>query len=120
MQIKSPGVFQVKDGEVITIDVKSTGTPTLFGVNYSIFGGGSPLQEGQPLKLTMDKSKAQGNSTIPNAKSTPLTLLFSFSSNSGGKYDWTVTGDVPGDSFPDFTRQAGNTPKATTYTFHIV
>lgn len=117
MKVLSSGAFQVTDGEVITIDVKSTGT--LFGVNFSLFGGGSPLTEGQPLEVTMDKSKAKGNSTIPDAKSTRLTLLFSFSGNSGGRYDLTVkgTGD---ESFSDFTQQAGNTPKAITYVFHIV
>src|SRR4030095_9984022 len=73
MKTLAPEAFQVKDGEVITIDVKSTIAATLFGVNHSIFGGGFPLKEGVPLKVTMDKSKAQGNSTVPNAKSTPLT-----------------------------------------------
>lgn len=120
MQKKSPTAFQVRDKEVITINVKSTGAATLFGVNHSIFGGGAPLQEGQPLQITMDKQKAQGDSTISNAKSTQLTLLFSFTSTSGGKYDLTMTGDPGGDTFTDFTRQAGSTPKAITYTFHIV
>ncbi len=120
MQTKSPGIFQVRDGEVITIDVKSTGAQTLFGVNYSVFGGGSPVIEGQPIKVTMDKSKAQGNSSIPGAKSTPLTLVFSFSSNSGGKYDLKVSGDAGGDTYTDFTQQAGKGPKAITYIFHIV
>ena len=120
MQKKSPTAFQVRDKEVITINVKSTGTPTLFGVNFSIFGAGTPLKEGQPLQITMDKQKATGNSTIPNAKSTPLTLLFSFTSANGGKYDLTMSGDPGGDTFTDFTRQAGSTPKSITYTFHIV
>jgi hypothetical protein len=120
MQIKAPGAFQVRDGEILTIEVRSTGAQTLFGVNYSIFGGGAPIQEGQPLKLTMDKSKAQGNSTIPGAKSTPLTLLFSFSSTNGGKYDLKVSGDPGGDSYPDLAQQAGKGPKAITYTLHIV
>ncbi|HKO60474.1 MAG TPA: hypothetical protein VJV03_04885 [Pyrinomonadaceae bacterium] len=120
MQKKSPTAFQVRDKEVITINVKSTGTATLFGVNYSIFGAGTPLKEGQPLQITMDKQKAQGNSTIPNAKSTPLTLLFSFTSATGGKYELTMTGDAGGDSITDSTRQAGSSPKAILYTFHIV
>ena len=118
MEVISTGAFKVRDGELITLNVTSSGT--LFGVNFSLFGGGAPLTEGQPLQVRMDKSKATGNSVVPNATSTPLTLLFSFSGNSGGRYDWTVTGDPGGASFPDFVRQAGATPKATTYTFHIV
>jgi hypothetical protein len=116
----TPGVFQVNDGEIVTIDVRSTGAPTLFGVNFSIFGGGTPLNEGQPLQIRMDKSRATGGSNIPNAKSTPLVLLFSFSSNNGGRYDWTVTGSNGGAPFQDFVRQAGSTAEAATYTFHIV
>lgn len=121
MKKLAAGAFQVKDGEVITVEVKSTGTTTLFGVNFSIFGGGSPLTEGEPLEVTMDKSKAQGNSTVPNAKSTPMTLLFSFTSSNGGKYGLTMTGsEAGGDTYNDFANQAGNSPKAITYTFHIV
>ena len=120
MQSIAPGVFQVTNGETITIDAKSTGSQTLFGVTYSIFGGGSPVKEGQPIKITMDKTKAQGGSTVPNAKSTNLTLVFSFTSNSGGRYEWTMTGSGGGDPFDDFTDQAGKTPNTIFYTFHIV
>jgi len=120
MDTLSPGIFRVSDGEVVTIDARSTGAPTLFGVNFSIFGGGTPLNEGQPLQLRMDKSRATGNSNIPNARSTPLTLLFSFSSNGNGRYDWTLTGSNGGPPFRDFIRQTGSTAEATTYTFHIV
>lgn len=120
MDIITPGIFRVSDGERITIDVSSTGAPTLFGVNFSLFGGGMPVNEGQPLQLTMDKSRATGNSNVPNARSTPLTLLFSFSSNNDGRYDLTMTGSNGGDLFRDFIRQAGSTAEATTYTFHIV
>ena len=118
--MEEPGFFKVADGEEITIDVSSTGAPTLFGVNFSIFGKGAPLKEGTPLTVTMDKSKAKGSSTVPNAKSTTLTLLFSFTSKKDGKYEWTVTGSEGGDPFPDFVRQAGSGPKAVTYTFHII
>ena len=120
MNTLSPGIFQVSDGEVITIDVRSTGAPTLFGVNFSMFGAGMPLNEGQPLQLTMDKSRATGASNVPNAKSTPLTLLYSFSSNDGGRYDLTMTGSNGGAPFKDFIGQAGSTAEASTYTFHIV
>jgi hypothetical protein len=121
MQTKSAGVFQVNDGETITITIKvSDNSSTLFGVNYSIFGGGSPLKAGQPLQIKMDKSKAQGGSFIANAKSTNMTLLFSFSSDSGGKYDWTVSGDAGGNPYEDDIEQTGKTPEARFYTFHIV
>jgi hypothetical protein len=68
----------------------------------------------------MDKSKANGESNFPNAKSTNMTLLFSFTTNQGGRYDWTMTGSGGGDTFTAFTAQAGKLPKAVTYTFHIV
>ncbi|MCA1579291.1 MAG: hypothetical protein LC794_18235 [Acidobacteria bacterium] len=119
MHTIQPGFFRVTDGEVITFDIRSTGAPTLFGVNFSIFGTGSPIPEGQLLHVTMDKSRATGSSNISNARSTTLTLLFSFSSNNGGRYDWTVTGSEGG-TFDDFARQAGSGPESVTYTFHIV
>jgi hypothetical protein len=120
MNTIAPGVFSVNDQEQITIDVRSSGAPTLFGVNFSIFGGGAPLQQNVPLVVVMDKKKAMGNSNIPNAKSTTLALLFSFTSNSGGSYDVTTTGSAGGTPFPDFVRQAGSTPDAIIYTFHII
>lgn len=120
MQVLSPGVFQVRDGEFVTIDVSATGAQTLFGVNYSIFGGGKPIQEGQPAQIKMDKSKAQDSSFIPGARATDLTLLFSFNSSSGGRYDLTVTGDSGGDSYDDFANQHGIIPAHIPYTFHIV
>jgi len=120
MQILSPGVFQVADKEVITIDVQSTGATTLFGVNYSLNGSGAPLTAGQPLKLTMDKTKANGTSFVPNAKSAELTLLFSFSSTSGGRYDVKISGSGGGPAFNTHANQAGNTPEAIGCIFHIV
>lgn len=120
MKSIAPGVFQVTNGETITIDAKSTGSQTLFGVTYSIFGGGSPVKAGEPIKIVMDKSKAQGGSTVPDAKSTNLTLVFSFTSASDGKYEWTMSGSGGGEPFSDFADQAGTTPSTTFYTFHIV
>lgn len=120
MDTISPGIFAVSDGEVITINIRSTGAPTLFGVNFSIFDGGMPVNEGQPLQVTMNKDLATGNSHIPNARSTPLSLLFSFSSNSNGRYEWTIRGSKGDKAFRDFIRQTGSTAEATTYTFHIV
>jgi hypothetical protein len=119
MQIISPGVFRAQDKETITIDTKATGTLSL--INASIYGGTKvPVTTGKPIVIKLDKSKANHGSFVPNAKSTDLTLLFSFSGDNGGRYDLTTTGDPGGDSFPDFVDQAGNTPETTTYTFHIV
>ena len=118
METISSGIFRVVDGEVITIDVRKTGT--IFLVNHATPGGGGPLTEGQPLRLTMDKSQATGNSNISNAKSTTVTLLFSFSSDSGGRYDWTVAGSEGGDTFPAHVKQAGEGPESVRYRFHIV
>lgn len=120
METIKRGLFKVTDGEEITINIRSTGTKTLFGVNCAVFDEDLIVSEGQPLKVTMDKSLATGESNFPNAKSTLLTLLFSFTSNQGGRYDWTMTGSEGGDPFTAFTKQAGKTPKAVTYTFHIV
>ena len=120
MQTIKRGLFKVTDGEEITINIRSTGAKTLFGVNCAVFDEDLIVPEGQPLKVTMDKSRASGESNFPNAKSTNLTLLFSFSTNQGGRYDWTMTGSEGGDTFTAFAKQSGKTPKAVTYTFHIV
>jgi hypothetical protein len=120
METIKRGLFKVADGEEITIDISSTGTQSLFGVNCAVFTDDIICKKGQPLKVKMDKSRATGDSKFPNAKSTTLTLLFSFDSNQGGRYEWTMTGSEGGAPFEAFTDQAGNTPKAVTYTFHIV
>ena len=108
--------FKVVDGEEITIDVRVSGSEFLVVRS----GGNAPLTEGQPLTLTMDKSQATGASSVTNAKSTTVTLLFSFSGDSGGRYDWTVTGSEGGDSFSAFVEQAGEGPEAVRFRFHIV
>jgi hypothetical protein len=120
METIKRGLFKVADGEEITINVRSTGAKTLFGVNCAVFDEDLIISEGQPLRVTMDKSLATGESNFPNARSTVLTLLFSFTSNQGGRYDWTVTGSEGGDPFTAFAEQDGNTPKAVNYVFHIV
>ena len=120
MQILSPGVFQVADKEVVTVEVQSIGAPTLFGVNFAINGIGAPLTAGQPLKLTMNKSKATGTSFVPNGKSSEFTLLFSFSSSSGGKYGVKISGSGGGPTFNTEASQVGNTPEAIACIFHIV
>lgn len=120
METIKRGLFKVTDGEEITIDVRSTGAKTLFGVNCAVFREDLIVREGQPLTVRMDKSQATGESKFPNARSTRLTLLFSFSTNQGARYDWTVTGSQGGDPFTAFAEQDGKTPKSVTYVFHIV
>ena len=119
METIKRGFFRVRDGEEITFKISSKGAQTRFLVNCSVFDDDLIVQEGQSLKVRMDKSKAHGESNIPNAKSTTLTLLFTFDSNQGGRYEWTMIGEG-GDPFDAFTDQAGSMPKAVTYTFHIV
>ena len=118
METIKAGHFKVSDGEVMTIDIRATGTEFL--VNHSKPGGGTPLKKGKPLTLTMDKSKATGTSKIANAKSTTVTLLFSFSGKKDGRYDWTVTGSEGGEPFEDFVDQAGESAESVTLRFHIV
>ena len=119
MQTLDTGIFQVQDGETVSIDVRSTGTSTLFGVNCSIDGQAIPVVQGQPIRIHFDKSQAHGPSFIANAKSTNVTLLFSFTSQSGGKYELTFSGDGGGTA-SGIAEQVGNTPQAIVYTFHIV
>ena len=121
MQILSPGVFQVTDGEVISVAVRAVGQQTNFGVNFAIFNGteGGRILEGQPAQIPMTKARATGASFLPNARSTVLNLTFSFDSASGGSYDLTVSGDGP-QTHNDFADQHGNIPAEIPYTFHIV
>ena len=119
MKKLSPGVFQVVDQETVSIDVKATGTLSLVRGNSNA-DGEIPVTAGQPITIKMDKSKAPGGSFIPNARSTDVTLGFTFSNDSGGRYDLTLTGSSGGGGFTDFVEQAGTTLEATTYTFHIV
>ena len=121
MQILSPGVFRVTDGETVIVDVRATGNQTQFLVNYAIFDGteGNRIHEGEPARIVMTKARATGPSTIPNARTTVLTLTFTFNSISGGSYELTVSGDGP-QTHPDFADQHGNIPAVIPYTFHIV
>ena len=121
MQILDDGIFQVRDGEVVTINIESTGAETLFGVVFSIFAEAEEgrVTEGRPLRLRMDRSRAEGDSDIPNARSTVLALTFSFTSLSGGRYDLTVRGRTAAPAYSDFALQAGRGPTQIPYTFHI-
>ena len=120
MEKLSTGVFKVVDGEKVTFDVSASGT--LFGVSHRVSGGGGgPLTQGQPLTLTMNKEEADGVSEdVPNARTTVVTLTFSFSNKKDGRYDWTITGSDGGEPDSDFTRQAGAGPRIIRFLFHIV
>lgn len=111
--------YKVHDGEEVTFNIRSTGNATFFGVNYSVAGHGFPLKEGEPFVLTMDKSSATGSSSIPNAKRTNVTMLFSFTSSNGGKYDIEITG-TPDGRDEDRVEQDFEDPGSRTYRFHIV
>jgi hypothetical protein len=121
MEKISSGIFKVVDGEEITIDVRRTGAQTFFGVNHKAFSSEGPLKEGQPLRVTMKKDDLDEVSTeVPGAKVTTITLGFTFNSPKDGRYDWTMTGSNGGDPVTGFSRQAGGTMKAVTFTFHVV
>lgn len=115
------GALQVNHGETITLNVRSTGTETLFGVVYSFLDGGAPIPEGAPFPITMDWNKATGASDIPGARSDELILTFNFSSKKGGQYDYTLTG-APGGDPPLVKRavQAGKLPTVNNFNFHIL
>lgn len=121
MEKISSGIFKVADGEVITIDVRKTGAQELFGVNHTAFSSKGPLTEGKPLKVKMVKDELEEESTeVEDAKVTTITLVFSFNSKKDGRYDFTMKGSKGGDPVNGFSRQAGKTPKAITFTFHVV
>ena len=114
------GAYIAKDGEVLSLDIESTGATTLFGVNYSLGGNGSHIPEGQPFHITLRKSAATGGSDIPGAKSNVLTLAFSYSSANGGNYHYTITSDAADPSISADAPQAGAAPTVHNLIIHIV
>jgi hypothetical protein len=119
MQQLSPGTFQGNDGEVITIDVQSTGAPTQFGVRASRDSQPLPIN-GHTITFALNKNAAPGSSFLPNAKSSVVTLAFAFTSQSGGKYEASISGSAGGGVFKVFANQVGNMPEAVNLVFHIV
>ena len=78
----APRQYNVKVGETITVTTQSSGT--VHGVNYDLDGqGGTPLGAGQPL-------------TFKIASTRVLTLLFTFTNPSGGKYMIGIQSDQGG------------------------
>jgi hypothetical protein len=120
METIDPEVFKVSDGEVITIDVRKTGAQTLFGVSHTAFKHSGPLTDGEPLNITMSKDDEMEDSTeFSNGKFTTITLTFSFNTQQGGQYDWTMSGSQGG-TFQGISRQAGGLAKSVTFFIHIV
>ena len=120
MQELPNGAYRAKDGEVLNLDVTSTGAPTLFGVTYSLGGSGSTVPEGASFPIKLNKSQAAGGSDISNAKSTVLTLAFHYSSPKGGKYHYTITSDPPDPAISADAPQAGGLPTVHSLIIHIV
>lgn len=114
------GAYKAKDGEVLSVVVKSTGATTLFGVTYSLGGSGSAIPDGTPFPITLKKSAATGGSDIPGAKSTELSLAFHYSSPSGGKYHYTITGDPADPPISADAPQAGAIATVHNFIIHIV
>lgn len=115
------GAYLARNSEILTLDVRSTGAQTLFGVNYSLGGSGSPItSSGTLTPITLDKSKATGNSDIPNAKSTVLVLTFSYNSPNGGSYNYTITGASGDPPIKADAPQAGALPTVHNFIIHIV
>jgi hypothetical protein len=99
--------YHVQPGETITIGVQATGTAHL--VNYDLDGqGGGPVGAGQPLTFTVTTSTRI------------LTLLFTFSGNSGGKYVVGIT-SAQGGSDTDVVDQGsfGIPTTAAEYRFQL-
>lgn len=114
------GAYRAKDGEVLSLDIRSTGASTLFGVTYSLGGSGTPIPEGSSFAIALKKSAATGGSDIPGAKSTVLTLAFHFTSPTGGKYHYTIMGDPADPSITADAAQAGALPTVDNFIIHIV
>jgi hypothetical protein len=121
MTILPSGAIQVRHGEVITLNISSTGAKTLFGVSFSLTGAHGSIPEGAPFSITLDWNLATGASDIPGAKTNVLVLTFNFTSADDGQYDYTLAGD-PGGAPPLRKRavQAGQLPTVNDFIFHIL
>lgn len=120
MTILPSGAIRVRHGEVITLDIRSTGAQTNFGVSYSLTGAHGLIKAGAPFPITLDWNLATGASDIPGARSNVLVLTFNFTSSDGGQYDYTLSGE-PGGAPPLRKRavQAGQLPTVNDFIFHI-
>lgn len=121
MRILPSGALEVKDGEIITLTVNSTGAETDFGVVFSLTGQHGRVPSATPFPITLNWKDATGPSDIPGARSNSLVLTFSFTSDDGGQYDYTLAGDPSG--VPPLRRravQAGEIATVNVFDFHIL
>jgi len=103
------------------LTVNSTGAETNFGVVFSLTGQHGAIPSGTPFPITLNFADATGPSDIPGARSNVLILTFNFTSDDGGRYDYTLAGDPSG--VPPLRRravQAGNLPTVNSFDFHIL
>lgn len=99
--------YHVQPDETITVDVQSDGTKHL--VNYDLDGeGGGPLDAGAPLVFDITTSTRV------------LTFLFTFSSNSDGKYEIGITSDQGGSDTDEVNQGSFGIPSTSaTYRFQL-
>lgn len=101
-----------EDGEVLTVDVDSSGTENL--VSFTLDGQTSNLPTGvshSSFPVTLDKSRSD-----PSL----LTMLFTFSGSEHGRYVITITGSGGGDTSVNTVQQFFAIPgDSITYTIDI-
>jgi len=121
MTILPSGAIQVRHGEVITLTIRSTGADTNFGVTFALDGSSGVIPGPAPFPITLDWNVATGASDIPGARTNVLGLTFSFTSLSGGQYDYTLAGDPSGaPPIPRQAVQAGSLATFHDFIFHIL
>lgn len=85
MQTIETCTYLCKKGETITVATQATNTA--HGVNFNLYGVNGAIQQNQPFTFNVDSSKQEP---------TILTLVFSFSSHNGGRYDVDLKGSAGG------------------------
>jgi hypothetical protein len=101
--------YNVQPGETITVDVQATGTA--HGVNQDLDGaGGAPLGVGQSLTFKVEAPK---NHRV-------LSLLFTFTNSSGGKYAVKIKGGQGGSDTDEVDQGSFGIPATETeYRFQL-
>lgn len=91
----NPLDLEGRDGEVITVDVQSTGTKHL--VSRTLDGQTSSApSDGSSSILSFSLNKATHDPSV-------LTMLFTFSESDGGNYDISVRGNAAGGQTSHFS-----------------
>ena len=97
--------YHVQAGEKITLSTQASGTAHV--VNFEFDNGEKGvLIEGQPL-------------TFPVMATRVLTLLFTFSNSSNGKYVIALSGDQGGSDTDNVDQQFGIPTTMATYRFQV-